>query len=106
MKYISLVQQELRLAHFVVRWNPYRLRCWAATVAAAAVVRAGVPIEEIDEIKAAGYVCGIVLLNHGDQPWSYARYRMIETVLGIGAAMLVTLIPKLVRTNGSDCDET
>ena len=47
--------------------------------------------------KIAGYVCGIVLLDHGDSPWSYALFRMIETALGIGAAMCVSVVPKLLK---------
>ena len=46
--------------------------------------------------KVAGYVCGIVLLEHGDHPRSYAFYRLVETVLGIGLAVLVSLVPPLV----------
>ncbi|MGH7938231.1 MAG: FUSC family protein [Bryobacteraceae bacterium] len=47
--------------------------------------------------KVAGYVCGIVLLSHGDAPWSYALYRTIETMIGIALAILISLVPKLLR---------
>ena len=47
--------------------------------------------------KLAGYVCGIVLLDHSDSPWSYALFRMIETALGIVAAMGVSVVPKLLQ---------
>jgi uncharacterized membrane protein YgaE (UPF0421/DUF939 family) len=51
--------------------------------------------------KITGYVCGIVVLDHGAQPWSYALYRLIETILGVGMAILVSLVPKLLPTNQS-----
>ena len=54
-----------------------------------------------DAVKVAGYVCGIVLLDHGEHPWSYALYRVIETGLGIAAAMLVSLVPKLINSDDS-----
>jgi uncharacterized membrane protein YgaE (UPF0421/DUF939 family) len=47
--------------------------------------------------RVAGYVCGIVLLDHGDSPWLYALFRMVETALGIAAAMCVSIVPKLLR---------
>jgi|ERR1043166_2412710 uncharacterized membrane protein YgaE (UPF0421/DUF939 family) len=49
--------------------------------------------------KVAGYVCGIILLDHGHAPWSYAFFRMVETALGIGTAICVSIVPKLMRTN-------
>jgi uncharacterized membrane protein YgaE (UPF0421/DUF939 family) len=51
--------------------------------------------------KITGYVCGIVVLDHGAQPWAYALYRLIETILGVGMAILVSLVPKLLPTDQS-----
>jgi uncharacterized membrane protein YgaE (UPF0421/DUF939 family) len=51
--------------------------------------------------KVAGYICGIVLLEHGPEPWSYAFYRLVETILGIVAAVLISLVPKLIRVDES-----
>ena len=40
--------------------------------------------------KVAGYICGIVLLDHGAQPWQYAFLRCIETALGVVVAWLIS----------------
>ena len=49
-----------------------------------------------DADKVTGYVAGIVMLSHGDHPWIYAFFRTMETVLGIGLAMLVSFVPRLI----------
>jgi uncharacterized membrane protein YgaE (UPF0421/DUF939 family) len=49
--------------------------------------------------KVAGYICAIVLIDHGEQPWFYAAVRMIETVVGITVAVIVSLLPKLLRSD-------
>ena len=51
--------------------------------------------------KLAGYVCGIVLLNFGDHPWSYASYRFVETLIGITMAVIVSFIPALLTAEDS-----
>jgi len=43
-----------------------------------------------DSAKVAGYVAGIVLLEHAGHPWVYATYRFAETGLGIGFAFAVS----------------
>jgi uncharacterized membrane protein YgaE (UPF0421/DUF939 family) len=55
--------------------------------------------------RVAGYVCAIVILDHGTQPWSYAVYRTVETFLGIGLAVLVSMVPKLLRMDGANLQD-
>ncbi len=52
--------------------------------------------------KVAGYICGIVLLEHGDHPWSYALFRLIETMLGIAVATAISFVPMLIRIEEND----
>jgi len=54
-----------------------------------------------DAVKVAGYTCGIVVLAHGEDHWRYASWRLVETVLGIGVAWLVSLVPALVPSGPS-----
>lgn len=50
-----------------------------------------------DAAKLAGFVSGIVLLDHNDRPWRYALYRLVETLIGFAAAFAISLIPKLLK---------
>lgn len=46
--------------------------------------------------KVAGYICGIVLLDHSSQPWIYAIHRLAETLIGVAVAWAVSYVPKLL----------
>lgn len=52
--------------------------------------------------KVTGYVCGIVVLSYHEDPWTYSLFRLIETLLGIGVALLVSMVPKLIRIPEAD----
>lgn len=48
--------------------------------------------------RIAGYLCAIVLLEHTGDPWIYGFWRLVETVLGIAVAFLISLVPRLIRS--------
>jgi uncharacterized membrane protein YgaE (UPF0421/DUF939 family) len=72
----------------------------ASAILVAALVTQAMGLD--NATKLAGYVCGIVVLEHSGEPWSYALYRCIETLLGIGAAVLVSFVPKLLSPRASE----
>jgi uncharacterized membrane protein YgaE (UPF0421/DUF939 family) len=45
--------------------------------------------------KLAGYVCGVVVLSRTGNDLTTAYQRLLETVIGIGAAVIVSFVPPL-----------
>ena len=70
---------------------------WLVAVGVFAAILASHILGVKEAAKLAGYVSGIVLLDHSDRPWSYALYRFVETLIGIAAAFSISLIPKLLK---------
>lgn len=52
--------------------------------------------------KVAGYICGIVLLDHSSQPWIYAAHRLAETLIGVAIAWGISYVPKLLDGTKGD----
>ena len=46
--------------------------------------------------KIAGYICGLIVLEHSAEPWNDALLRMIETALGVTVAWVIAYVPKLI----------
>ena len=55
-----------------------------------------------DGAKLAGYTCGLVIFMYSARPWFYAAYRVVETLLGVGMAVLVSFVPKLMHVEIPD----
>jgi uncharacterized membrane protein YgaE (UPF0421/DUF939 family) len=70
---------------------------WAVALSITAAMLACVLVRVREGAKVAGYVCGIIVLAHGADRWSYAFYRLMETALGIATAWCTSLVPKLLR---------
>lgn len=48
--------------------------------------------------RVAGFICGIVVLEHSAEPWLYGAQRFVETALGVLIAWGVSFLPRLVDT--------
>ncbi|MEJ1158931.1 FUSC family protein [Prosthecomicrobium sp. N25] len=55
-----------------------------------------------DGAKVAGYICGIVVLDHSAEPWIYAGQRFIETILGVVIAWMISYLPIVLHEKQPD----
>lgn len=55
-----------------------------------------------DAAKVAGFICGILVLEHSAEPWLNAFARFVETTLGVVVALLVSYVPKLIKLDEPD----
>lgn len=71
---------------------------WTIGLGALAAMLASQLLRAEDGARVAGYICGLVLLEHSFEPWTYAFHRFLETALGIIAAWAVSYVPKLINS--------
>lgn len=57
---------------------------------------------ETSAAKVAGYVCAITMFAHSGDVWLYAFDRAWETMVGIGTALIVGLVPLWLREDEPD----
>jgi uncharacterized membrane protein YgaE (UPF0421/DUF939 family) len=73
---------------------------WAVALPVLASMFACGALRLPEAAKLAGYLSGLIVLSHSGAPWSYSFERLIETFLGIGIALLLSLVPKLLLAEG------
>lgn len=69
---------------------------WTIGLGALAAMLASQLLRVDEGARVAGYICGIVLLEHSLEPWTYASHRFLETAIGILAAWAISYVPKLI----------
>jgi uncharacterized membrane protein YccC len=75
---------------------------WTVALGVLVAMAVSLALQAKDGAKVAGYVCGIVVLDFSSEPWHYALYRVVETVLGVLVAWGVSYVPKLIKTDPGD----
>jgi uncharacterized membrane protein YgaE (UPF0421/DUF939 family) len=55
--------------------------------------------------KISGIVSGLIVLEFSSDPWSFALARLIETLLGVVAAIVVSFVPMLIPVGPKQADE-
>jgi uncharacterized membrane protein YgaE (UPF0421/DUF939 family) len=69
---------------------------WEAIIAIFFAMMLSVAVTQLGDPKIAAYLCALIIINFSANPWHYAFYRFIETVLGILVAWAISLVPKLL----------
>ncbi len=54
--------------------------------------------------KVAGYICGLIMIDHRGEPWDYAYQRFVETLLGVVIAWSVSSLPRLIRRDEEESE--
>jgi hypothetical protein len=55
--------------------------------------------------KISGIVAGLIVLEFSSDPWNFALARLIETLLGVVAAIVVSFVPMLIPVEAKQAEE-
>jgi len=75
---------------------------WEAAIAIFIAMTLSIAVTQLSDPKIAAYLCALIIINFSDDPFHYAFFRFVETVLGILVAWAISLIPKLVHLEEPD----
>jgi hypothetical protein len=70
---------------------------WESVIAIFIAMMLSIVVTQLGDPKIAAYLCALIVINYSDNPFHYAFYRFIETVLGIVVAWAISLIPRLIE---------
>jgi uncharacterized membrane protein YgaE (UPF0421/DUF939 family) len=59
-----------------------------------------------DAANIAGYIAGVLVLTQTDQAFALAAGRTVGSIIGVGSAVLVSFVPKLLRTESPSAPTT
>jgi uncharacterized membrane protein YgaE (UPF0421/DUF939 family) len=54
-------------------------------------------VQSSEGAKVAGFTCAIVVLQNSPEPWLNACFRLVETIIGVVTALLISYVPKLIK---------
>jgi len=75
---------------------------WEAAIAIFVAMMLSIAVTQLGDPKLAAYLAALIIINYGDNPFHYAFYRFVETVIGIVVAWAISLVPKLLDIEEED----
>jgi uncharacterized membrane protein YgaE (UPF0421/DUF939 family) len=80
-------------------------RAWAIGLSVLVAILISHMLRAREGAKVAGYICGLIVLDHSAEPWKDALARTFETGLGVSVAWLISYVPKLIAVEEQSSEE-
>jgi uncharacterized membrane protein YgaE (UPF0421/DUF939 family) len=76
-------------------WLPQKI--WAAAFGVLIAMSLCTVVKLQSGSRLAGFTCGIIVAGSQGPAWEFAFFRLLETVIGVTVAWIVSWIPKVIR---------